>query len=153
MEEEFIINSLSFWSDGACQTASNVGAFALKCPELKIMVVPRSEVNTTNNRMELLAIIRMLELIYKMPEQFLPKECTIFTDSMYVIGHLTKNWKWKNNEDLRDEINYWMKEIRNKNITTKFKFELVKGHSGILNNEVVDHFATYRTNHDTRSNN
>lgn len=151
MEESFVIESLSFWSDGACQTSSNVGAFALKCPELRIMVVPRSEVNTTNNRMELLAVIKVLELISRMPEQFRPKDCTIFTDSMYVIGHLAKNWKWKNNEDLRDEIQGLMKEIRNQGITTKFKFELVKGHAGIHNNEVVDHFATYRTNHDTRS--
>lgn len=48
---------------------------------------------TTNNRMELLAVISSLELINKIGQTII-----VFTDSKYIIEPISKNWifKWEN---------------------------------------------------------
>lgn len=93
---------------------------------------------TTNNRMELLAVIVALETL-KIPGS----EVTIYTDSRYVADAVEKGWvfnwvakrfKNKKNPDL------WMRflEIYKKH---HVKFVWVKGHSNNPLNEVCDRLA------------
>lgn len=93
---------------------------------------------TTNNRMELLAIITALESITKTGI-----DVKIISDSKYCIDSVTKGWlagwvkkgfKGKKNRDL------WERYLR---VAPNFKvtFQWVKGHNGDWGNERVDDLA------------
>ncbi len=93
---------------------------------------------TTNNRMELLAVIKALEVLKKDG-----LEIEIFTDSQYVqravsekwiFGWEKKNFKDKKNADLwRRFLPFYRKH--------RIKFRWVKGHAGIAGNERCDQLA------------
>jgi ribonuclease HI len=98
---------------------------------------------TTNNRMELLAVIVALESLStnKYP-------IDIYSDSKYVIDSITKGWvfNWekkgfsgKKNPDL------WRRYLE---IHSKFniRYHWVKGHSGHPENERCDKLAVYAAN-------
>jgi len=93
---------------------------------------------TTNNRMELLAVITGLEAITK-PNA----PVTVYSDSKYVIDSVDKGWLWgwmkkgfkgKKNKDL------WLRfaEVYKKHRVT---FQWVKGHAGNTENERCDELA------------
>ena len=93
---------------------------------------------TTNNRMELMAVIVGLEAL-KRPNS----EVTVYTDSRYVVDAVEKGWlqKWirirfkgKKNSDL------WLRflEIYQRH---NVKFVWVKGHAAIPGNERCDQLA------------
>ena len=93
---------------------------------------------TTNNRMELLAVIKGLEAL-KNPNQ----QVTIYSDSKYVIDSIEKKWLqgWvkkgfagKKNKDL------WMRYLEVSRIH-QIKFVWVKGHAGHPENERCDQLA------------
>lgn len=85
------------------------------------------EVGTTNNRMELKAI---LGVIHWAPEH---SDIVIRTDSQYCIGMLAKHWNAKDNVDL---ISDFFETKKRKDIRTHFDW--VKGHSDDLFNNYVD---------------
>ena len=93
---------------------------------------------TTNNRMELLAVIIALETL-----KFDGTDVTIYSDSKYVVDAVTKGWVFgwekkgfakKKNPDL------WKRFLK---IYPKHKVEFVwvKGHAGNELNEVADRLA------------
>jgi ribonuclease HI len=93
---------------------------------------------TTNNRMELLAVISGLEAI-KSPNQ----QVTIYSDSKYVIDSIEKRWLqgWvakgfagKKNKDL------WLRYLTISKIH-QIKFVWVRGHNGHPENERCDVLA------------
>jgi ribonuclease HI len=95
---------------------------------------------TTNNRMELLAVIEALKLLNESAKDIPIK---IYSDSQYVINSVEKKWvfgwvkkgfKDKANADLWREF---LKIYPLYNIT----FNWVKGHSGVPENEVCDQLA------------
>ncbi|PIF05531.1 MAG: ribonuclease HI [Draconibacterium sp.] len=94
--------------------------------------------HTTNNRMELLAVIVALEAL-KIPDS----EVTIYTDSKYVADAVTKGWvfnwvkkrfKGKKNKDL------WLRFL-NVYAQHKVGFVWVKGHADNPFNERCDELA------------
>lgn len=95
--------------------------------------------HTTNNRMELLAVIVALETIKK-PDI----KIHIYTDSKYVCDAIEKKWVfgwqrtgWKNKKN----IDLW-KRFLNVYKHHDVQFHWVKGHAGIKENEVCDKLAT-----------
>ena len=93
---------------------------------------------TTNNRMELLAVIVALEALNKEGN-----EVTVYSDSKYVVDSVEKGWvfswqkkgyKGKKNPDL------WQRflQVYKKH---KVKFVWIKGHANIPENEVCDQLA------------
>lgn len=98
----------------------------------------------TNNRGELMAIVRALQLA--------PLDCQVVirTDSQYSISCITswqagwrkKGWKRSNGEDVqnRDLIRLLEREMRKRK--PRPKLEYVKGHAGHYGNERADHLAT-----------
>tara|TARA_B100001564_G_C20572164_1_gene638888 strand:- start:169 stop:633 length:465 start_codon:yes stop_codon:yes gene_type:complete len=103
----------------------------------------RKEINggfrlTTNNRMELLAVIIALETL-----KFEDTNVTIYSDSKYVVDAVTKGWvfNWVK-KDFKNKKNpdLWKRflKIYPKH---KVKFVWVKGHAGNELNEVADRLA------------
>lgn len=93
---------------------------------------------TTNNRMELMAVIKGLEAI-KAPNQ----DVMIFSDSKYVIDSIEKRWvygwvqkgfKDKKNKDL------WLRYLEVSKLHN-IKFTWVRGHNGHPENERCDVLA------------
>lgn len=93
---------------------------------------------TTNNRMELLAVIKGLEEI-----KVTGIPVTIFSDSKYVVDAIEKGWLWGwQKKGFKDKKNpdLWRKYIP---LHMKYKPKLVwvKGHAGIPENERCDRLA------------
>lgn len=93
---------------------------------------------TTNNRMELLAVIVGLEAIKK-PNM----KVKIFSDSQYVVDAINKGWVWNwQKKNFKDKKNpdLWKRLIP---LFQKHDIEIswIKGHSGIPENERCDELA------------
>lgn len=93
---------------------------------------------TTNNRMELLAVIKGLEALTRDG-----LDVTIYSDSKYVVEAVEKGWLWgwikkgfkdKKNPDLWQRFVPAFKR-------QKVKFRWVKGHAGVPENERCDQLA------------
>jgi ribonuclease HI len=98
---------------------------------------------TTNNRMELMAVIVGLEAIKKEGIAV-----NIFSDSQYVINSIEKGWIWgweKKNFDKKANPDLWKRYIP---LHKKFqpKFTWVKGHAGHPENERCDYLAVKAAN-------
>ncbi len=93
---------------------------------------------TTNNRMELLAVIKALETL-KIPGS----DVTIYTDSRYVVDAVEKGWvfNWvRKNFKGRKNSDLWIRflEVYKKH---NVKFVWVRGHANIPLNERCDEMA------------
>ncbi len=93
---------------------------------------------TTNNRMELLAVIAGLEAIRK---DGIP--VTIYSDSEYVVKAVEKGWLWnweKKNFKGKKNVDLWQRYIP---LHEKFKprFQWIRGHAGHPENERCDYLA------------
>ncbi len=93
---------------------------------------------TTNNRMELMAVVAGLEALTKEG-----LDVTVYSDSKYVVDAIEKKWIYgwmkkafanKKNQDL------WMRLMRSYT-KHKVKFEWVKSHAGHPQNERCDQLA------------
>ena len=107
--------------------------------------------NTTNNRMEMTAILHALELTQTRYKQ---DKCTIKSDSAYCVN-MFNDWiyQWNHNGWTR----YKNQPIENLDLVKQiweycklewpnFTVEKVKGHNGLLGNEVADLLATNQLN-------
>ncbi len=95
---------------------------------------------TTNNRMELLAVIVALETL-KIPKS----EVLIYSDSSYVVHAIEKGWlhNWlKINFKNKKNADLWMRYHRISQYH-HVKLQWVKGHAGNPNNERCDRLAVY----------
>src|SRR5687767_16007966 len=93
---------------------------------------------TTNNRMELLAVIKGLEAIKK---EGIP--VTIYSDSKYVVDSVEKGWIWgwqKKNFAKKANADLWQRYIP-LHLKHKPKFVWVRGHAGHPENERCDYLA------------
>lgn len=98
---------------------------------------------TTNNRMELMAVIAGLEALNR------PCEVEVYSDSQYVVnafnqhwidGWIKKGWKRGKNEPVKN-IDLWKRLLLAKE-KHQVTFVWVKGHDGHLQNERCDMLAT-----------
>lgn len=143
--------SIQIYTDGSSLGNPGPGGWGfliIKNEELRIkndIEQGGGEKDTTNNRMELMAVIEVLKYLRK--SDF--RKYEIFSDSNYVLGGVTgwiKNWEkngWKTankkpvlNQDLWKELDILIKEYKGKIIWQK-----VKGHSGHEYNDRVDKIA------------
>lgn len=135
-------DKVTIYTDGACKGNPGPGGWgaALKTGLHKKKLYG-GELNTTNNRMELLAAIRALQFLSR------PCEVNIYTDSQYVRKGITEwihGWKKKNwmtasktpvkNDDLWKTLDA---EVNRHKLT----WHWVKGHSGHPGNELADALA------------
>lgn len=110
----------------------------------------RGYVRTTNNRMELMAVIAGLEALNR------PCEVEVYSDSQYVVnafnkqwvdGWIKKGWKRGKNEPVKNP-DLWKRLLKAKE-KHKVSFHLVKGHDGHPQNERCDLLATSAADGDT----
>ncbi len=93
---------------------------------------------TTNNRMELLAVIVGLEAL-KIPQT----EVTVYSDSQYVVNSIEKGWVWGwVKKDFKDKKNkdLWLRFLKIYR-QHRVKMVWVKGHANIPENERCDQLA------------
>jgi ribonuclease HI len=130
---------ISIFTDGAAQGNPGPGGYGV-IMKYRDFVKELSEGFrlTTNNRMELLAVIKGLEAIRK---EGIP--VTIFSDSQYVIHAIEKGWLWgwqKKNFKDKKNVDLWLRYIPlHKKYSPKFIW--VKGHAGHPENERCDYLA------------
>ena len=130
---------IKIYTDGAAQGNPGPGGYGVIL-KFKDAVKEISEGFrlTTNNRMELMAVIKGLEAIKK---DGIP--ITIYSDSKYVIDSVEKGWIWgwqKKNFAKKANADLWQRYIT---LHHKFKpkFHWVKGHAGHVENERCDQLA------------
>lgn len=132
------------YTDGGCQNLSTYGEGASAYIILKndkiIKNASKGFLNTTNNRMEMLAI---LSAVCSLPDE---SSVTIYSDSDYAIKVLSGQWKAKTNHEL-------INKYRERSKHLQIKFQWVKGHNGNHYNEVVDNLCTEAMNVIIRENN
>lgn len=100
-----------------------------------------SEPGTTNNRMELMAVIRALETLKR------PCRVTVYTDSIYVMKGVTewmaqwkrRNWRTASRKPVKN-IELWQRLDRALQ-PHEVRWRWVKGHSGHTENERADALA------------
>ena len=93
---------------------------------------------TTNNRMELLAVIVGLESLTRIKE-----EVTVFSDSKYVVDSVEKKWvfSWEiKNFAKKKNPDLWMRFLKIYRIHN-VSFTWVKGHANNIENERCDYLA------------
>lgn len=137
---------IKIYTDGAAQGNPGPGGYGVVM-KYKDFVKELSEGFrlTTNNRMELLAVIKGLEAIKK---DGIP--VTIYSDSQYVVNSVEKGWIWGwQKKNFKDKANadLWKLYIP---LHQKFtpKFVWIRGHAGHVENERCDRLAVAAANGD-----
>ena len=136
-------DEVEIWTDGACSGNPGPGGWAaiLRYRDHEHEVYG-GEPSTTNNRMELMGLIKGLEALTR------PAKVVVVTDSAYVEKAFTQGWlaNWQKNG--------WKtsakKPVENQDLWQaalaaaephQLRFERVKGHAGIELNERADALA------------
>ncbi|AGF49294.1 ribonuclease HI [Candidatus Kinetoplastidibacterium galati] len=135
---------IELWTDGACKGNPGPGGWGVMIiyPDGKRVDLYGGENNTTNNRMELLAVIQGLKKVNK---EFM--DVDIYTDSKYVINGMTKwvnNWKRNNwrtaaGKEVKN-IDLW-KSLCDQIISCNVMWYWIEGHSNIEGNDIADRLA------------
>jgi iron complex transport system ATP-binding protein len=133
---------MEIYTDGACSGNPGPGGWgALLRSGIVETELCGGEPATTNNRMELLAVIEALQSLTQ------PVEAYVYTDSQYVqkgISEWIHNWKrrgWKTStkEPVKNEDLWRRLDVLAAGHTLEWRW--VRGHSGHLDNERVDALA------------
>ena len=130
------------YTDGACLGNPGAGGWAsILVFNNHKKILSGNEADTTNNRMELIAVIKGLSALTR------PVNITIITDSKYVMDGIDKwivNWKQNNWKTAAK------KSVKNKDLWLKLDnlcglhqvdWQWIKGHSGHKENEECDRLA------------
>ena len=135
-------NYIELFTDGACSGNPGPGGWGaiLRWREEEKELYGGEE-NTTNNRMEALAVINGLKALKK------PSTVTVYTDSTYIQKGMTQwleGWKIKNFKikggGFRTNHDLW-RELDTLNQKHKINWQWVKGHAGHPGNERADELA------------
>ena len=124
---------IDIYTDGACSNGvGGIGTVFVKDNKI-VYQYNKQFTDTTNNRMEVSAIIYALYATRHINDSI-----TIYSDSQYAIGCITKNWNKKKNSDL------WMKfdKVYRPNV----QFVWVKGHDTNKFNNLADALAVEARN-------
>ena len=120
---------IDIYTDGSCIVNPGPGGWAaIVFDGESKRVLSGGDQKTTNNRMEILAVVKGLQTV---PEA---SEVTVYSDSQYVINTMTRNWKRNANQDLWEQLDA---EVNKRAV----KWQWVRGHSGHPLNEEVDKLA------------
>lgn len=137
------MKEVQIFTDGACSGNPGPGGWgAILRYGDKVKELSGGEPKTTNNRMEMSAVIAALSALKE------PCRVTLTSDSKYVIDAITKGWakKWKSNNwiksDKKPALNsdLWETILKLLDIHD-VTFVWVKGHAGHPENERCDELA------------
>ncbi len=137
------MKTVYIYTDGACKGNPGPGGW---CAILKYLenekVISGGEKDTTNNRMELSAVLYALKALKE------PCNVILTSDSKYVLDSLIKGWakKWQQNNWKKSDktkalnIDLWQ-EILLEVDKHNMEYVWIKGHSGHKENEECDRIA------------
>lgn len=140
---------ITIYTDGGCSGNPGPGGWAFVVSERGEIKEYRSggEPSTTNNKMELTAVINALTYAKEIGES----DVIILTDSQYVKNGITQwihSWKrngWRTSDKSPvKNMEYWM-ELDALNASLSVDWQWVKGHAGILGNEECDRLVRMET--------
>ena len=137
------MKTIEIFTDGACKGNPGPGGWGalLRMGEHE-KELSGSDPDTTNNRMEMTAVIRALKNLRE------PCRIALYTDSRYVIDGMTK---WIEGWKRRGWVNASKKPVKNADLwhdlidaaqPHKIQWHWVKGHAGHAENERVDRLAS-----------
>ncbi len=137
------MKKVDIYTDGACSGNPGKGGYGV----VLIFNGKRKELSggyklTTNNRMEIMAVIKGLQTLNE------PCEVNLYSDSKYVVDAIEKGWvkKWQKNNWMRNKtdkalnIDLWILILELLKIHN-VKFIWVKGHANNVENERCDFLA------------
>ena len=144
------------YTDGACSVNKKLGGYAaIAMFDGQQLVVHGNKKKATNNEMELLAVISILQIVVaKLNEN----DCVfVHSDSAYVVNAVNGSWihdwidnKWRTkgnkpvaNRELWRKLYWLLNSIRRHKCN--YEFVKVKGHSGCKLNNYVDRLAVKET--------
>jgi len=141
-------DSLNIYTDGGCSGNPGPGGWAFvfvkKSAKGEEIIAKRkgSEKKTTNNRMELTAVMMALRALKKLTRT--PKSITVLTDSQYVQRGITEwihawknnSWKTSDRKPVKNQDLWLELDALNEEYSPKWKW--VKGHAGNEYNELCD---------------
>ena len=137
------MKKVEIFTDGACSGNPGPGGYGA----ILVYGKHRKEISggnptTTNNRMEMEAVIKGLEMLKE------PCEAIVYSDSRYIVDAIEKGWA------VRWEKNNWMRSKKDPALNAdlwgtlldlirrhKVSFRWVKGHAGHPENERCDKLA------------
>ena len=138
------MKTVTIYTDGACSGNPGPGGW---CAILEYngheKLISGGEARTTNNRMELTAVIQALLALRE------PCVVELYSDSKYLVdafnqhwidSWLKKNWKRGKNEDVKN-VDLWKRLLKAKE-QHQVSFHWVKGHADNPLNERCDQLAT-----------
>ncbi len=137
------MKEVKLYTDGACSGNPGPGGYgAILIFNGKEKEISGGEKETTNNKMEIMAVLEGLKMLKE------PCEVTVYSDSAYVVNSIDKGWiyGWKKNNWKKSDkstvknIELWEEMLRLMNIH-KVKFVKVKGHSDNEYNNRCDALA------------
>jgi len=136
-------STIIIYTDGACSGNPGPGGWG----SVLLYNGHRREMSggdeeTTNNRMEMMAVIQALETLKR------PCSVKIYTDSVYVMKGMTewieqwkkRNWKTAAKKPVKN-VELWQR-LEQATSRHDIKWQWVKGHSGVPENERADELAT-----------
>ena len=137
------MKEVDMYTDGACKGNPGAGGFCcILRYKGKEKLVSGGEANTTNNRMELCAVISGLEILRE------PCEVTVYSDSRYAVDAMKLGWArgWKEKgwkkSDGKTALNTDLWErLLSLSEMHRLRFVWVKGHDGHEYNERCDREA------------
>ena len=125
------MKSVTIWTDGACSGNPGPGGWgAILIYNDSKKELSGGNSNTTNNIMEMTAVIEALKILKR------PCEVNLYSDSAYVVNAFLQNWvkNWIKNKEL------WLELIELTKIH-KVTFHKVKGHADNDLNNRCDELA------------
>jgi len=128
------MKKITIYTDGSSKGNPGPGGWAaIVMHDRKTHKLFGNELNTTNNRMELLAIIEAFEWVRKNFKKDVP-DILVRSDSNLIIKTMNDGWKTKKNLDL------W-KRLGESTVGMTIKWEWVKGHAKNRYNNECDRIA------------
>ena len=137
------MKTVEIYTDGACSGNPGAGGYcAILMYNGAEKVISGAEKETTNNRMELLAVIKGLEGLKE------PCEVNLYSDSQYVVDAFNQNWitswvmnGWRNSNKKEVKNSDLWKTLLSLTNVHKVNFIKVKGHSDNEFNNRCDKIA------------
>ena len=136
------MSKVIIFTDGACSGNPGPGGWGalLRYGDIE-KELSGGELETTNNRMEMMAAIKALESLKR------PTQVELYTDSVYVRDGITKwiqgwkarGWKTANKKPVKN-IDLWQR-LEDAMGSHSIDWHWVKGHAGYADNELVDELA------------
>jgi ribonuclease HI len=133
---------IEIYTDGACRGNPGPGGWAalLRIGEHE-REISGAEALTTNNRMELTAVIRALEALKR------PVEARLYTDSEYVRRGVTewlpawkaRGWRTAQRKPVKNQ-DLWQ-QLDERRLPHRIEWHWVPAHAGVSDNERVDRLA------------